>query len=208
MGILFIPQAICEYGETQWNDIDGEKPKNSEKNLSYCYSVHHKSRVDWSRREPRPSKWEAGDYPSESFHGFLQILSHVARLIVGIINLYLKLENKCNRSNNLSLLFWTVIKIEKKTCSNPENKTLSWVFVTFRHTAARPLHSVNWMNTSRDSKLMTNVVIQHIYKPFEPSNCKALCIKFSSKLRKQIVYRNGFPDSSEGRLPSVRNPAG
>jgi hypothetical protein len=25
MGILFIPQAICEYGETQWNDIDGEK---------------------------------------------------------------------------------------------------------------------------------------------------------------------------------------
>jgi hypothetical protein len=34
MGLLFIPQVICEYGEPWWNDIDRRKPKNSEKNLS------------------------------------------------------------------------------------------------------------------------------------------------------------------------------
>jgi hypothetical protein len=41
--MLFIPRVIYEYGERQWNDTDRGKPKNSEKNLSQCYFVHHKS---------------------------------------------------------------------------------------------------------------------------------------------------------------------
>jgi hypothetical protein len=31
MGLLFIPQAIYEYGEPWWNDTDRVKLKNSEK---------------------------------------------------------------------------------------------------------------------------------------------------------------------------------
>jgi hypothetical protein len=35
-----------EFGERRWNDIDRGKPKNSEKNLSQCHFVHHKSNMD------------------------------------------------------------------------------------------------------------------------------------------------------------------
>jgi hypothetical protein len=31
--------------ERWWDDIDREKPKNSEKNLSQCHFVHHKSQM-------------------------------------------------------------------------------------------------------------------------------------------------------------------
>jgi hypothetical protein len=41
---------------------DGGKPKNSEKNLSQCHSVHHKSYMDWLGREPGSPRWEAGDW--------------------------------------------------------------------------------------------------------------------------------------------------
>jgi hypothetical protein len=34
--------------EQQWNDIDREKPKNSEKNLSQCHFAHYKSHMDIS----------------------------------------------------------------------------------------------------------------------------------------------------------------
>jgi hypothetical protein len=46
--ILFIPQMIHEYGERRWNDIGRGKPKNSEKNLSQCHCVHHKSHIDFN----------------------------------------------------------------------------------------------------------------------------------------------------------------
>jgi hypothetical protein len=42
---LFIHQLIHEYEEPWWNDIDREKLKNSEKNLSQCHFVHQKSRL-------------------------------------------------------------------------------------------------------------------------------------------------------------------
>jgi len=35
------------------------KAKDSEKNLSQCYFVHHKYHMEWPGWEPRPPRWEA-----------------------------------------------------------------------------------------------------------------------------------------------------
>jgi hypothetical protein len=58
-----------EFGEQWWNDILTGKPKNSEKNLSQCHSVHHKSHIDWPGCEPWPPQWEASDEWPEPWRG-------------------------------------------------------------------------------------------------------------------------------------------
>ena len=46
----------------------GEMEEYSEKNLSQCSLVHHKSHVNWPGIEFGVSRWEAGEYPPETQH--------------------------------------------------------------------------------------------------------------------------------------------
>jgi hypothetical protein len=47
--------------EQRWNEIDRGKPKYSEKKLSQCHFVHHKSHMDRPGIEPGPPRLEASD---------------------------------------------------------------------------------------------------------------------------------------------------
>jgi hypothetical protein len=44
--------CFCIIMEHRWNEIDRGKPKYSERNLSQCHFVHHKSYMDWPGSNP------------------------------------------------------------------------------------------------------------------------------------------------------------
>jgi hypothetical protein len=51
-GLFFIPQMLYDYGEPRWNVTERGNPKNSERNLSQCYFVRHKSHMDRPGHKP------------------------------------------------------------------------------------------------------------------------------------------------------------
>jgi hypothetical protein len=55
------------------NVADRGKLKNSEKSLSQCHCVYHKSHVDWLRHEPGPPQWESSNQLPEAYHGLVGI---------------------------------------------------------------------------------------------------------------------------------------
>jgi hypothetical protein len=52
-GLLFILQVIYEHVKARWNDIDREKPKKSEEQLSQCHFVHYKSSLGLTLAQTR-----------------------------------------------------------------------------------------------------------------------------------------------------------
>jgi len=53
-----------------WNDTDMGNLKCSEKNLSHCRFIHHKSHIDYCGVDARPSQWEACAEPHKLQHSF------------------------------------------------------------------------------------------------------------------------------------------
>ena len=47
-----------------WNNTGRGKPENSEKYLSQCDSVHHKSHTEQRDIHLRPPRWRAGEHPA------------------------------------------------------------------------------------------------------------------------------------------------
>jgi hypothetical protein len=71
-GPLFLTQMMHEgiwSSDGMILDICKENPKDAEKILFPCHSIHHKSHMDWPGREPGPVRWEAGDQPPELWQG-------------------------------------------------------------------------------------------------------------------------------------------
>jgi hypothetical protein len=65
--------------EHRWNETDRGKPKYSEKNLSQCHSVHHKSHMDWHGIETGPPQFE-GMY-CISFQGLRLLYSQDGNMV-------------------------------------------------------------------------------------------------------------------------------
>jgi hypothetical protein len=59
--------------ERRWNEIDSGKPKYSEKSLSQCHFVHHKSNIDWPGIEPELTRW--GPATNRLSHGTSSVQS-------------------------------------------------------------------------------------------------------------------------------------
>jgi hypothetical protein len=59
--IVHPPDDIWMNVEQRWNHTDRGNPKDSQKILSQCHFVHHKTHVDYPENEPGLSLWEAGD---------------------------------------------------------------------------------------------------------------------------------------------------
>jgi hypothetical protein len=55
--------------EQWWNDVYWREPKNSEKNVSQCHFIHHKSHKEWPASELEIPMWEGSDQPLEPRHG-------------------------------------------------------------------------------------------------------------------------------------------
>jgi len=53
--------ALVEYS-------DRRKPKYSDRNLSQCHPVHHKSHLDWSGIEHRPPQRQTSNELPEPWH--------------------------------------------------------------------------------------------------------------------------------------------
>jgi hypothetical protein len=55
-------------GMEHWqNDTNRQEQKNTEKNLSQCHSVYHKTHTDWPEGETKPQKLKVGLWHSLQF---------------------------------------------------------------------------------------------------------------------------------------------
>jgi hypothetical protein len=57
LSVVETTERRCMSKKDRWNDTDRGKPKYSEKNVSQCYFVHHKTKTKWSGIETEPLKY-------------------------------------------------------------------------------------------------------------------------------------------------------
>lgn len=84
---------------TGWNVNARRKPKYSQKNLSWCHFVHHKSSMHWSGIKPGPPQWQASNSP-DPLHGLSA---------AGILLLYTCISCPCAYNSKLTLFIWSTV---------------------------------------------------------------------------------------------------